>query len=341
MYEVYYGFKEKPFNLTPDPAFLYLSPGHKKVMSYLTYGLESGEGFIQVTGEIGSGKTTLVRNLRNLISSVHPDHKLAHILNPRGTFRQLLRLILDELGVVAISDDQPRERLLAAFRAFVEDQAAKGLPVVIIFDEAQNIDPVALEEIRMLSNIEDDKKKLVQIIFVGQPELRSLLASPELEQLSQRIAVKCHLKPLSLEETQKYIRHRLEVAGAANGTVKFSSDAGKVLHAYSRGIPRRINVAANAVLLAGFVDEKRSFNGKFVRAAIADLEGADDFDIDVSEFDEQVVAAAQARDEGSRVSKAKIGLLVGAAVVITLLGSWLAFADGINIVRSAFKSFFS
>jgi len=186
-----------------------------------------------------------------------------------------------------------------------------------------------------------DKKKLVQIIFVGQPELRSLLASPELEQLSQRIAVKCHLKPLSLEETQKYIRHRLEVAGAANGTVKFSSDAGKVLHAYSRGIPRRINVAANAVLLAGFVDEKRSFNGKFVRAAIADLEGADDFDIDVSEFDEQVVAAAQARDEGSRVSKAKIGLLVGAAVVITLLGSWLAFADGINIVRSAFKSFFS
>lgn len=340
MYEAYYGFTEKPFNLTPDPDFLYLSPGHNKVMSYLTYGVESGEGFIQVTGEIGSGKTTLVRNLRNLIRNVHPDHKLAHILNPRGTFRQLLRLILDDLGVVAIDDDLPREKLLAAFRAFVEEQAAKGLPVVIIFDEAQNIDPVALEEIRMLSNIEDDKKKLVQIIFVGQPELRSLLASPELEQLSQRIAIKCHLTPLSPEETRKYIRHRLEVAGATNGSVKFSSGAAERIQEYSRGIPRKINIVADRVLLAGY-QKKRSFNAKDVRAAIADLEGADDFNMDVPELETPDGPAAEAGAEGRRLSKTKIGVLVGAIVVSAAVGSWLAFADGIDIVKSAFEKFFS
>ena len=339
MYEAYYGFTEKPFNLTPDPAFLYLSPGHKKVMSYLTFGLESGEGFIQVTGEIGSGKTTLVRKLIRNVH--HPGLKLAYVVNPRGTFRQLLRLILDDLAVVAIGDDQPRERLLAAFRAFVGEQAAKGLPVVIIFDEAQNIDPVALEEIRMLSNIEDDKKKLIQIIFVGQPELRSLLASPELEQLNQRIAVKCHLTPLSLEETRKYIKHRLDVAGATNGSVKFSSGAGKLIQQYSRGIPRRINVVANAVLLAGFVDEKRSFDDKDVRAAIAELEGADDFDMDVSEFEIHDGPAAEAGAEGRRFSKTKIAVLAGAIVVIAAVGWWLAFAGGIGIVNSAFERFFS
>jgi len=338
MYEAFYGLREKPFNLTPDPDFLYLSPGHRKVMSYLTYGLENGEGFVEVAGEIGSGKTTLVRNL---IRNLHPGLKLAYILNPRGTFRQLLRIILDDLGVVDIDEDQPRERLLAAFEEFVKEQAAKGLPVVIIFDEAQNLDPTTLEEIRMLSNIEGDKKKLIQIIFVGQPGLKELLESPELEQLNQRIAVKCYLQPLSLEETGRYIRHRLAAAGCPDGSVKFSRDALKVIYAYSRGIPRKINVACNAVLLAGFIDEKKSFGAQYVRDAIADVYESARFDASTSEPEEPSgEESATTAAAGGLFSRTKKSVLVGVAVAALALGSWLVLGNGIQIVRSAFQAIF-
>ena len=337
MYETFYGFKEQPFSLTPDPDFLYLSPCHRKVMSYLTYGMEGGEGFIQVTGEIGSGKTTLVRNL---IRSLHPGVKLAYIVNPRGTFRQLLRMILDELGAVAIEEDLPRERLLVAFEQFAHEQADKNFPIVIIFDEAQNLDPVVLEEIRMLSNIEDDKKKLVQIVLVGQPELRELLELPDLQQLNQRIAVKCHLDPLTPEETDKYIRHRLQVAGNANGSIKLSRDASRMVHTYSRGIPRKINIACNAVLLAGFVDEKRAFNARYVREAIKDLDGAAD-------LDESMVAAEESQEknrETTRVvgllSRRKKGVLIGALAAGAGLGAWFLFGNGISVVTSAFEVMF-
>jgi len=337
MYEAFYGFREKPFNLTPDPDFLYLGPGHRKVMSYLTYGLESGEGFIQVAGEIGSGKTTLVRNLmRNL----HPGLKLAYVLNPRGTFRQLLRIILDDLGVVSLDDDQPREKLLAAFEAFVKEQAAKSLPVVIIFDEAQNLDPAALEEIRMLSNIEADKKKLVQIIFVGQPELVDLMNSPELEQLNQRIAVRCRLKPLSPEETGRYVRHRLAAAGCPDGLVKFSNDAYEVIHAYSHGIPRKINIACNAVLLAGFIDEKKSFNGQYARDAIIDMDDSAGFVSPAPEQDKTAEVLQRAEPAGWSVGKLRRSALIAALVIGAGLGSWLVFGGGINIVTSALEALF-
>jgi len=261
-------------------------------------------------------------------------------LNPRGTFRQLLRIILDDLGVVSLDDDQPREKLLAAFEAFVKEQAAKSLPVVIIFDEAQNLDPAALEEIRMLSNIEADKKKLVQIIFVGQPELVDLMNSPELEQLNQRIAVRCRLKPLSPEETGRYVRHRLAAAGCPDGLVKFSNDAYEVIHAYSHGIPRKINIACNAVLLAGFIDEKKSFNGQYARDAIIDMDDSAGFVSPAPEQDKTAEVLQRAEPAGWSVGKLRRSALIAALVIGAGLGSWLVFGGGINIVTSALEALF-
>jgi len=269
MYETFYGFKEKPFNLTPDPDFLYLSPTHQKAMTFLTYGLELREAFIQITGEIGAGKTTLVRHL---LRHLDPRVRVAYLVNPRGTFRQLLRLILDELDIAPLSEALSREELLHRFRQYVEDQASKGHPAVLIFDEAQNLDTSVLEEIRMLSNFETEKAKLLQIILVGQPELRQRLSRPDMEQLHQRIAVRCHLDPLDQDETRHYIEHRLHVAGAEDGTITFVPEAIELIHQYSRGIPRLINVACNALLLAGFVDERHQFDAAAVGAAIAEVE---------------------------------------------------------------------
>ena len=214
--------------------------------------------------------------LQAYISSV--DSFAGHLIqsvNPRGTFRQLLRTILDELDVVPMKTEMSKEKLLRAFREYLDQQQLVGGHVVLIFDEAQNLDNTALEEIRMLSNFESDKRKLVQIILVGQPELRHKLKSPELEQLRQRIAVRCHLSPLPEEETENYITHRLHVAGVRNGAVQFSADACRLIHAHSAGTPRLINVLANALLLAGFVEEKQSFSARDVEAAVADLAEAE------------------------------------------------------------------
>ena len=272
MYEAFYGLKEKPFLLTPDPDFLYFSPGHKRALTYLTYALESQEGFVQLTGEIGSGKTTI---LRNLLRSLAPNIKTACIVNPRGTFRQLMRTILDELDVVPMKTELSKEKLLREFRGYLEQQAEAGARVVLIFDEAQNLDATVLEEIRMLSNYETDKRKLVQIVLVGQPELRNKLKLPELEQLYQRIAVRCHLGPLSMEDTGRYIEHRLHVAGAANGAVRFAPEASAYIYERTRGVPRLINILCNAVLLAGFVEEKKHFTSRDVATAAADLAEAE------------------------------------------------------------------
>jgi putative secretion ATPase (PEP-CTERM system associated) len=271
MYESFYGLSEKPFNLTPDPDFLYLSNSHKRALTYLKYGIESKEGFIQLSGEIGSGKTTL---LRSLLRGLNREIKAAYIVNPRGTFRQILRAILDQLSVVPFRLDYSKERLLNKFHEFLKSQEALNHPVVIIFDEAQNLDVSTLEELRMLSNYETDKKKLVQIILVGQPELREKLDRPELVQLRQRIAVRCHLGPLTPEETEAYINHRLKIAGS-NGAIRFEPEACRVIQQFSRGIPRLINVACNNVMLAGYVEEKRTFTRSMVERVIGEMESDD------------------------------------------------------------------
>ena len=190
MYKEFYGLRENPFSLTPDPDFLYLGRVHKKALAYLTYGLESGTGFIQLTGDIGSGKTTMLKTLlmrnRNKINS-------AFIVNPKATFEQLFRMILYQFSVIELEAHYTKDVLLGKFSDYLIEQSRQNCPVVIIFDEAQNIDISVLEEIRMLSNLETEKKKLVQMIFVGQPELREIFLLPEFKQLKQRISIAYHM----------------------------------------------------------------------------------------------------------------------------------------------------
>jgi len=256
-----------------------MSNAHKKALAYLKYGIEAKEGFVQLSGEIGSGKTTI---LRSLLRSLTRDIKTVYIVNPRGTFRQILRTILDQLNVVPFRLDYSKERLLNKFHEFLKSQEALNHPVVIIFDEAQNLDIGTLEELRMLSNYETEKDKLVQIILVGQPELREKLDRPELSQLRQRISVRCHLGALSPEETGGYIEHRLKVAGS-DGAVKFAPEACKAIQTFSRGIPRLINIACNNIMLAGYVEEKKTFGGEIASRVISEIQADDGR----TEFEEQ------------------------------------------------------
>jgi len=270
MYEKFYGFAEKPFNLTPDPDYFFLSSVHRRALDYLVYGLESGMGFIQVTGEIGSGKTTLIKCLLRQLSR---EVKVAYVIHSKGSFVQILRMILEDLEVVPADQKLTKEALLSRFRDYLVEQARRHNSVVVIIDEAQNLQLEVLEELRMLSNFETEKAKLLQIVLVGQPELRDLLRRPELEQLRQRITVRFHLCPLNEDEARRYIRHRLKVAGS-NGSVRFTAAACRLIHRYSGGVPRLINVACDATLVAGFVEERRVFNETFVRSALREL--ADD-----------------------------------------------------------------
>lgn len=267
MYKKFYGLRENPFNLTPDPDFLYLSKVHQKAMAYLTYGLESGKGFVQLTGDIGSGKTTLLKTLlmrnRNKIKS-------AFIVNPRASFEQLFRMILYQFSVIELESEYPKDVLLGKFYDYLTEQSKQNCPVAIIFDEAQNIDTTVLEEIRMLSNLETEKIKLLQMIFVGQPELREIFLLPKFRQLKQRISVAYHITPLGREDTEAYINHRLKVAGAEERSI-FTRCACDEIYAYSSGVPRLINIACDATLLAGYVEEKRVLDENIVKEVINEL----------------------------------------------------------------------
>ncbi len=315
MYEKFYGFTEKPFNLTPDPDYFFLSSVHKRALDYLVYGLESGMGFIQITGEIGSGKTTLIKCLlRNLSREV----KVAYVLHSKGTFLQLLRMVCEDLDVVPIDARLTKETLLSRFREYLVEQARRRNSVVVIIDEAQNLTLDVLEEMRMLSNFETEKAKLLQIVLVGQPELRDLLRRPELEQLRQRITVRFHLYPLNERETRSYIQHRLRVAGSS-GRVRFTAGACRLIHGYARGLPRLINVACDAALLAGFVDERRVFNERFVREALNEL--ADRPPDEAPEVgDSQPAPLPERRRSGARVAvvAAAVALVMGLAGLVAL-----------------------
>ena len=317
MYEDFYGFDEKPFNLTPDPDYFFLSSVHKRALDYLVYGLESGMGFIQVTGEIGSGKTTLIKCLlRNLSREV----KVAYVLHSKGTFIQILRMVLEDLEVVGIDQKLTKEQLLSRFREYLVEQARRHNSVVVIIDEAQNLDLPVLEELRMLSNFETAKTKLLQIVFVGQPELRDLLRRPELEQLRQRITVRFHLYPLNERETRSYVQHRLRVAGS-NGRVRFTAGACKLVHGYSRGLPRLINVACDATLLAGFVEERKVFNERFVRDALNELaDRPPDEELEIGDSQAAPLPARRFRLSGG------VAVAVAAGALVLGLAGILAFA---------------
>lgn len=265
MYTEYYGFRMKPFQLTPDPEFLYLSSAHKKALAYLTYGIEDRSGFVAITGEIGAGKTTLIRVL---MKGLKNDMVVARINNTLATSQQFLEMVLREFELDY--ENKSKTQLLDTLNDFLIAQYAKKKHAILIIDEAQNLTVPLLEEVRMLSNLETDKSKLIQIIFVGQPKLREKLGRPELEQLRQRITVSYHLPPLSRDEVEGYINHRINLVGPP-GAVTFTADAIDEIYAFSRGIPRLVNVVCDGALLAGFVAEQRTITADIIKDTVSDL----------------------------------------------------------------------
>lgn len=266
MYEAFFNLTQKPFDLLPDPDFLFMSSSHKKVLSYLDYGIRERVGFILLTGEVGSGKTTIIRNL---IKKNLSDVVLSKIFNTRVDSEQLIAMINDDFGLPVLNKD--KITLLRELNSFLIDQFVKGNQPVLIIDEAQNLNHDLLEEIRMLSNLETDNAKLLQIILVGQPELRKTLASATLIQLRQRISINCHIQPLSRSEIELYILHRLEKAGDRDA-VSFSGETIDIIFTYSRGIPRLINILCDFILLAAFAEETRTIDVALVLDIIGDLD---------------------------------------------------------------------
>ncbi|MDP8248252.1 MAG: AAA family ATPase [Candidatus Tritonobacter lacicola] len=267
MYQEYFGLKKMPFSLAPDPAFLYLCRQYTEVISFMLYGIRERKGFLEITGEIGTGKTTLCRAVLN---SLDPHTKSAYIFNSDLSEFELLKTIARDLGI--LGGETSKWDIINALNNFLLGQLEAGNNVVIIIDEAQNLKPEVLEQIRLLSNLETDQEKLLQIVLVGQPQLRAKLASPSLAQLRQRISIRYHLNPLSKGETEGYIEHRLRVAGS-RGSVLFEGAAVDGIYAFSRGIPRMINVVGDKALLAAFVLERRRVTAKMVKAGIDEIEG--------------------------------------------------------------------
>lgn len=266
MYESFFKLKRKPFDLLPDPDFLFMSRSHKKALSYLDYGIRERAGFILLSGEVGSGKTTIIRNL----IKKHLDNVvLSKIFNTRIDSDQLIAMINDDFGLPV--QNRNKITLLRELNEFLIQQYVKGNRPVLIIDEAQNLGPDLLEEIRLLSNLETDNAKLLQIILVGQPELRKTLAMPELIQLRQRISINCHIHPLTRQETEQYIFHRLEKAGDRTA-VTFSPDTITIIFTYSRGIPRLINIICDFIMLAAFSEETTVVDASLVRDIIGDLD---------------------------------------------------------------------
>jgi general secretion pathway protein A len=268
MYLDFYGLKEMPFNITPDPRFLFYSTQHRQAIDHLMYGIRNRKGFIELTGEVGSGKTTLCRAL---LSNMPANIRTALVLNPSLTETQLLRAILNDFGLQVKGRD--RLAYIERLNEFLLEQIKEGNNVVLIIDEAQDLIPEVMEQIRLLSNLETDQHKLMQIILAGQPELHDRLARPEFRQLRQRITVTCNLKPLDMKDTGEYIMHRLGVAGATSDVV-FDEDAVRMVYKHTVGTPRLINNLCDNALLAGYVSGTRVIGVQEVKKAIAHMESA-------------------------------------------------------------------
>lgn len=269
MYLSFFGLNEKPFAITPDPRYLYLSERHAEALAHLLYGVNESGGFIQLTGEVGTGKTTVVRTL---LSRVPHHADVAVILNPRMTPIEFLLTICEELGLdLADADRDSVKQMVDALNRRLLAAHAEGRRVIVIVDEAQNLSADVLEQVRLLTNLETPTQKLLQIILIGQPELRELLDRTELRQLAQRITGRYHLEPLSREETQGYVRHRLRVAGAADEI--FAPAALAEVHRVSAGIPRVINVTCDRALLGAYTEETRKVTAGLVRRAAGEVYG--------------------------------------------------------------------
>ena len=268
-YLAFYGLAERPFSITPDPRYLYLSDRHAEALAHLVYGLEEAGGFIQLTGEVGTGKTMVIRAL---LARAPQDVEIALIFNPRMSAAEFLLTICEELGImVHDSASNSVKDLIDILNDHLLRVHAKGKRVVLVVDEAQNFTPDLLEQVRLLTNLETDTRKLLQIILIGQPELRDLLERDDLRQLAQRITGRYHLEPMSRAETESYVQHRLRVAGAT--TEPFTAQALRELYRVSSGVPRLINIIADRALLGGYTQDSHEISAPMVRRAASEVFG--------------------------------------------------------------------
>lgn len=267
MYEAFYGLTGKPFQLNPDPSFYFGSKQHRRAKAYLEYGVQRNEGFIVITGEVGAGKTTVVRGL---LASLDADKVVsANLVTTQLDAEDTLRMVGAAFGVRV--KDLTKADLLMSLEAFLVSQTSQGKRCLLIVDEAQNLTPRAVEELRMLSNFQFGQQALLQTFLVGQPEFRSILQSPSMQQLRQRVTATCHIGPLDESETQGYIEHRLECVGAS-GRPSFDAAAYGAIFKASGGIPRRINLIADRLLLLGFLSEKDSFSANEVNEVAGEIQ---------------------------------------------------------------------
>ena len=265
MYLKHFNLTERPFSIAPDPRFLYMSVRHKEALAHLLYGMGEGGGFVQLTGEVGTGKTTICRCL---LEQVPENVDLAVVLNPKVTAIELIATVCDELGV-----EYPHEHsiktLIDVLNEYLLEAYTRGRRTVLIIDDAQNLDAEVLEQVRLLTNLETSTQKLLQIVLIGQPELRSLLASDEMRQLSQRITARYHLEPISREETEAYIRHRLQICCSSRNI--YSRRAINRIHKLSGGIPRLINVLCDRAMLGAYVEGKSQVDLKVLKKAAREV----------------------------------------------------------------------
>ena len=266
MYESYYGLSSKPFQLTPDPDFFFASKLHKRAMSYLQYGLSQAEGFIVITGDIGTGKTTIANSLLN---NIEEDIFAAQIVTPKLSPDELVKMVASKFNLPA--EGRTKSDLLVSIQKFLQELNATGKRALLLVDEAQNLPLETIEELRMLSNFQQDSKPLLQSFLLGQAELQPILRAPNMEQFRQRIVASCHLTPLSRAEIQEYIEHRLQYAGCTKDAL-ISNEAYDAIYQFTNGVPRKTNTLMDRVLLFGFLEELEVFGVEDIKQVIEEVQ---------------------------------------------------------------------
>ena len=315
MYQDFFGFAERPFELTPDPEFLYLSNDLREVLATLEYGINQRRGFILLVGKPGTGKTTL---LNCLMEKAKRNANFAYIFNPALDFDDLLHTLLVDFNLATVDEELSKTKTMHRLNAFVMDESKKAKNTVIIVDEAQYLDMKTLDGLRLLSNLETRKDKLIQIIISGQPELAATLGDKKLVQLAQRIGLRCQTKPLTEKETHEYIGHRLRVAGY-KGPQLFANKATKTIWAYSDGIPRTINIICDNALLTGYSKDSKRIDSSIVQEVIKDLNNVRLNDLEPQKDDRRSPTEVQVQTKEKRFSPAWTAAIAAVVIMMTIV----------------------